>query len=89
MIAFLKLNGNIGGKPTLLPARHLINGALLAAILGLTAYFTLDQSPWVFWTLTGLALHFKVLPADAPADSGSEGLGTGFLGGKTGGKALG
>lgn len=55
VIAFLKLNGNMGGKPIMLPARHVINGALLAAILGLTGYFTVDQSPWVFWTLTALA----------------------------------
>jgi len=35
--------------------RHAVNLATLAAILGLTAYFTQDQSPWVFWTLTALA----------------------------------
>jgi NAD(P) transhydrogenase subunit beta len=55
VIAFLKLNGNMGGKPILLPGRHVINGVVLALILGLVAYFTADQSPWVFWTLTALA----------------------------------
>ena len=40
VIAFLKLNGNMGGKPIMLPARHVINLALLAGILGLIAYFT-------------------------------------------------
>ena len=55
VIAFLKLNGNMGGTPILLPARHWINGGLLAAILALVAYFTTDQSPWIFWTLTLLA----------------------------------
>jgi len=55
VIAFLKLNGNMGGKPIILPARHIINLGLLAAILGLVAYFTTDQSPWVFFTITGLA----------------------------------
>ena len=55
VIAFLKLNGNMSGKPILLPARHVINLGTLAAILGLIAYFTFDQSPWVFFTAMGLA----------------------------------
>ena len=55
VIAFLKLNGNMSGKPILLPLRHVINLGTLAAILGLIGYFTQDQSPWIFWTLTGLA----------------------------------
>ena len=55
VIAFLKLNGNMSGKPILLPGRHVINLATLAAILGLIAYFTQDQSPWVFWTVMALA----------------------------------
>jgi NAD(P) transhydrogenase subunit beta len=55
VIAFLKLNGNMSGKPILLPLRHVVNLGTLAAILGLIAYFTQDQHPWVFWTLTGLA----------------------------------
>ncbi|MBV9528372.1 NAD(P)(+) transhydrogenase (Re/Si-specific) subunit beta, partial [Sphingomonas sp.] len=55
VIAFLKLNGNMSGKPILLPLRHLINLGTLAAILGLIAYFTQDQSPWVFATVTALS----------------------------------
>jgi NAD(P) transhydrogenase subunit beta len=55
VIAFLKLNGNMSGAPILLPLRHVINLGTLAAILGLVAYFTMDQSPWVFWTVTGLS----------------------------------
>ena len=55
IIAFLKLNGNMGGKPIMLPGRHVINLGVLAGILGLIAYFTADQSPWVFWTITALA----------------------------------
>jgi len=55
VIAFLKLNGNMSGKPILLPGRHVINLGTLAAILGLIAYFTQDQSPWIFWTVTALA----------------------------------
>ena len=55
VIAFLKLNGNMSGKPILLPLRHVINLGTIAAILGLIAYFTQDQSPWVFWTVAGLS----------------------------------
>src|SRR5687768_9593905 len=55
VIAFLKLNGNMSGKPILLPARHVINLGVIALILGLIAYFVTDQSPWVFWTATALS----------------------------------
>ncbi len=61
IIAFLKLNGNMGGKPILLPGRHVINIVLLAAILGLVGYFTQDQSAWVFWTITGLSFAIGFL----------------------------
>jgi len=72
VIAFLKLNGNMSGKPILLPARHLINLAMLAAILGLIGYFVSDQSPWVFWTVTilsfviGFLLIIPIGGADMP-----------------------
>jgi NAD(P) transhydrogenase subunit beta len=55
VIAFLKLNGNMGGKPILLPGRHVINLTVLAAIVGLVAWFVTDQSPWIFWTITALS----------------------------------
>src|SRR5689334_24447888 len=42
VIAFLKLNGNMSGKPILLPLRHVINLGTLLAILALIAYFTQD-----------------------------------------------
>ena len=72
VIAFLKLNGNMGGKPILLPARHLINLAVLAGIIALIAWFTQDQSPWVFWTITilsfaiGFLLIIPIGGADMP-----------------------
>src|SRR5438270_270860 len=56
VIAFLKLNGNMSGKPILLPLRHVFNLGTLVAILGLITYFTQDQSPWVFFTILGLSL---------------------------------
>jgi NAD(P) transhydrogenase subunit beta len=55
VIAFLKLNGNMSGKPIILPARHVINLGTIAAIIGLIAYFTQDQDPWVFFTVAGLS----------------------------------
>ncbi|WP_375390836.1 NAD(P)(+) transhydrogenase (Re/Si-specific) subunit beta [uncultured Sphingomonas sp.] len=61
VIAFLKLNGNMGGKPILLPGRHLINLATLAAIVLLIGYFTTDQQPAVFWTITVLSFAIGFL----------------------------
>jgi NAD(P) transhydrogenase subunit beta len=61
VIAFLKLNGNMSGKPILLPARHVINLGTLVAILGLIAYFTQDQHPWVFFTAMGLSFAIGFL----------------------------
>ncbi|TSB04559.1 NAD(P)(+) transhydrogenase (Re/Si-specific) subunit beta [Sphingorhabdus contaminans] len=55
VIAFLKLAGKMSGAPILLPLRHVINLGTLAAIIGLVGYFTIDQSPWVFWTITALS----------------------------------
>ncbi|MFD1611707.1 NAD(P)(+) transhydrogenase (Re/Si-specific) subunit beta [Sphingomonas tabacisoli] len=55
VIAFLKLNGNMSGAPIMLPGRHVINLGTIVAILGLIAYFTTDQSGWVFWTVTALS----------------------------------
>ena len=61
VIAFLKLNGNMSGKPILLPLRHVINLGTLVAILGLIAYFTQDQDPWVFFTITALSFAIGFL----------------------------
>ena len=61
VIAFLKLNGNMSGKPILLPIRHLINFGTLAAILLLIAYFTQDQAPAIFFTIVGLSFAIGFL----------------------------
>jgi len=39
VIAFLKLQGTIGGKPLLLPGRHLINLLMLGVTIGLGVWF--------------------------------------------------
>ncbi|MDQ3077256.1 MAG: NAD(P)(+) transhydrogenase (Re/Si-specific) subunit beta [Pseudomonadota bacterium] len=61
VIAFLKLNGSMSGAPILLPGRHVLNLGTLAAIIGLIAYFTQDQSPWIFWTICILAFAIGFL----------------------------
>jgi len=72
VIAFLKLNGTMGGKPILLPGRHVLNLGTIAAIVLLVAYFTQDQSPWIFWTITilsfaiGFLLIIPIGGADMP-----------------------
>ena len=72
VIAFLKLNGNMGGKPILLPGRHLINLSVLAAIVGLIGGFFATQSPVDFWLITilsfaiGFLLIIPIGGADMP-----------------------
>jgi NAD(P) transhydrogenase subunit beta len=61
VIAFLKLNGNMSGKPILLPLRHLINLGTLAAILILIGYFTQDQAPIVFGLIAALSFAIGFL----------------------------
>jgi NAD(P) transhydrogenase subunit beta len=56
IIAFAKLNGNMSGKPIILPARHLLNLLIALGILGLTAYFVVAQEPWIFWAIAALSL---------------------------------
>ena len=55
VIAFLKLNGNMSGKPILLPARHWINLGVGLAIFFFLYGFWHSQSPIDFWTLTALS----------------------------------
>jgi NAD(P) transhydrogenase subunit beta len=61
VIAFAKLNGTMSGAPIMLPLRHWINLGTIAAILGLIGYFTTDQSPWIFWTITALSFAIGFL----------------------------
>jgi len=59
VIAFLKLNGNMSGRPILLPLRHVINLGTLIAILGLIGWFYAlpapTEVPWLFWTVVALS----------------------------------
>ncbi|HEY2482077.1 MAG TPA: NAD(P)(+) transhydrogenase (Re/Si-specific) subunit beta [Caulobacteraceae bacterium] len=58
LIAFAKLNGNMSGAPILLPARHLLNLALAAAIVILIVLLSASSGHalWAFWAILVLAL---------------------------------
>ncbi len=61
IIAFLKLDGRMSGKPILLPYRHLINAALLALILFFMVGLAISESHFDFWAIVVLALALGVL----------------------------
>ena len=48
VIAFLKLDGKMSGKPIMLPQRHLVNIALAGALVVLIAVFFAGESKFVF-----------------------------------------
>src|ERR1700731_929951 len=61
VIAFLKLSGRMSGKPIILPARHVINGALALAIIVLIVWLGGGESHAAFWLLTLASFLFGVL----------------------------
>src|SRR6187431_2353115 len=61
IIAFLKLSARMSGAPILLPARHVVNLALFAAIVLLIIWFVRAESYFAFWLLTLAAFAFGVL----------------------------
>ncbi len=61
IIAFLKLDGRMSGKPIMLTGRHVINAALAAAIVALIVILTNTESHFVFWLIVLLSLIFGVL----------------------------
>ncbi|MBX3530032.1 MAG: NAD(P)(+) transhydrogenase (Re/Si-specific) subunit beta [Rhizobiaceae bacterium] len=61
VIAFLKLDGRMSGKPILLPARHLINIALAIALVVLIALLISTQSTTIFWAIVAVSLVLGVL----------------------------
>ena len=56
VIAFAKLNGNMSGKPILLPARHLINAALAGLLVVLIGVLVATESHTVFWLIVLVSL---------------------------------
>jgi NAD(P) transhydrogenase subunit beta len=61
VIAFLKLDGRMSGKPILLPQRHTINLALGAALLVFIILFFASQSAFVFALVVLISLALGVL----------------------------
>jgi NAD(P) transhydrogenase subunit beta len=61
IIAFLKLDGRMSGAPIILPARHLINIALAAALIILVVFFCTSASTSLFWLIAIFALVLGVL----------------------------
>lgn len=60
IIAFLKLDGRMSGKPIILPNRHLINIVLSVAIVVLIAILVGTESHAVFWLIVLLSLVIGV-----------------------------
>ena len=61
IIAFLKLDGRMSGKPIMLPQRHAINIALGVLLLALLVGFVAGASAVLFWGIVLVALALGVL----------------------------
>src|SRR5260370_17592206 len=72
VIAFLKLDGRMSGKPILLPLRHVINLALVPFLIFLVVWFVRRESYLAFWRVTltpfliGVLIFFPIGAADLP-----------------------
>ncbi|MBB3999008.1 NAD(P)(+) transhydrogenase (Re/Si-specific) subunit beta [Aureimonas pseudogalii] len=61
IVAFLKLDGRMSGKPILLPSRHLVNVALAVLLVALVIAFAATQSHALFWLVVLVSLALGVL----------------------------
>jgi NAD(P) transhydrogenase subunit beta len=61
IIAFLKLDGRMSGKPIILPGRHYINVALALALLFFIYGFFASQSAFDFWMIVAISLALGFL----------------------------
>ncbi len=72
VIAFLKLDGRMSGKPILLPQRHLLNIVIALAIVVLLVVFMRTESTLAFWLIVllsfviGVTLIIPIGGADMP-----------------------
>ncbi|MBO0346952.1 NAD(P)(+) transhydrogenase (Re/Si-specific) subunit beta [Roseibium sp. CAU 1637] len=61
IIAFLKLDGRMSGKPIMLPGRHMINLGLAVLVVVLIAGLVATESTFLFWLIVLAAFAFGVL----------------------------
>jgi NAD(P) transhydrogenase subunit beta len=61
IIAFLKLDGRMSGKPIMLPQRHMINLGLAGALLLIAVLFVATTSHLAFWLIVLIAFALGVL----------------------------
>ncbi|EKF42448.1 NAD(P)(+) transhydrogenase (Re/Si-specific) subunit beta [Nitratireductor indicus] len=61
VIAFLKLDGRMSGKPILLPMRHVVNAGLAIGLVVLIVLLVTTQSHTIFWLIVLLSLVLGVL----------------------------
>jgi NAD(P) transhydrogenase subunit beta len=61
VIAFLKLDGRMSGKPIMLPYRHFINIGLLVLVVVFVFGLVQTESHFDFWLVVALALALGVL----------------------------
>jgi NAD(P) transhydrogenase subunit beta len=61
IIAFLKLDGRMSGAPIMLPARHVINIALGAALVACMVLFYLSPNWLWFWAIIAISLALGFL----------------------------
>ncbi|MCO5148329.1 MAG: NAD(P)(+) transhydrogenase (Re/Si-specific) subunit beta [Aquamicrobium sp.] len=61
IIAFLKLDGRMSGKPIMLPGRHVVNAAIAIALVVLVFMLVSTQSNTVFWMIVALSLLLGIL----------------------------
>ncbi|MCA0255321.1 MAG: NAD(P)(+) transhydrogenase (Re/Si-specific) subunit beta [Proteobacteria bacterium] len=61
IIAFLKLDGRMSGKPIMLPMRHVVNASIAIAIVVLIGVLVMTESHFVFWLIVLLSLVFGVM----------------------------
>jgi H+-translocating NAD(P) transhydrogenase subunit beta len=61
VIAFLKLDGRMSGKPIILPYRHYVNGGLGILLVVLIAVFVATGASFLFWLVTLVSLALGIL----------------------------
>lgn len=61
VVAFLKLDGRVSGKPLVFAGQHQLNAALGIGLVVLIVLLCLTQSPLLFWVIVALALALGLL----------------------------